>query len=211
VVYILYESSFQGKKILVFDLDGTIVKLKVNWQELKSILNRRYSKIYNESCEFQSISECLSFIVAKDDNEELHNFFDIIKKFEIKKIENNIPIDQTIELIKNKEEFGIDKDAKLAILSLNSRNTIKNSLEQEDILKNFDFIVGREDVRRWKPEPEGLIIIKNHFKVENDEMLYIGDMKKDLITGKNAGIEAYLIDDLIEFVNKKKNSQKNHI
>ncbi|MFO7797977.1 MAG: HAD family hydrolase [Promethearchaeia archaeon] len=203
MVYILNKSAFQGKKVIVFDLDGTIVRLDVNWQELKNILSNRYSKIFDESCEFHSISECLSFVVAKDQKEELHNHFKIIREFEIKNIENNIPIPQTIELIKHKKKFGIPEDTKLAILSLNSRNTIKKSLKQEDILKYFDFIVGREDVRRWKPEPEGLIIIKDHFNVETDEMLFIGDMKKDLLTGTNAGVKAYLIDDLIQFVNNQ--------
>ncbi|MBD3216171.1 MAG: HAD-IA family hydrolase, partial [Candidatus Lokiarchaeota archaeon] len=71
-------------------------------------------------------------------------------------------------------------------------------------LDKFDFIVGREDVRRWKPEPEGLIVIKNHYGIENDEMLYIGDMKKDILTGDNAGVDTYLIDDLIEYVKAHK-------
>jgi phosphoglycolate phosphatase-like HAD superfamily hydrolase len=200
----LNKSSFKDKKVLVFDLDGTIVKLNVNWKELKQILSERYSKIYNTSCQFNSISGCLSYVVSKDDKKELGNFFDIIREFEVKNIDNNAPIKESIYFIKHKTEFGIDDGVKLAILSLNSRKTIIESLKKEEILDKFDFIVGREDVRRWKPEPEGLIVIKNHYGIENDEMLYIGDMKKDMLTGDNAGVDTYLIDDLIQYVNDHK-------
>lgn len=200
----LDNSSFNGKKVIIFDLDGTIVKLKVNWKKLKNLLSKRYSKIYKSSCKFNSISECLSYVVSKDDKEELLNFFDRIREFEVRNVESNIPIEETIYFINHLDEFGIDNQVKLAILSLNTRKTIKESLKKENILEKFDFIIGREDVRRWKPEPEGLILIKNHYEIDNKEMIYIGDMKKDLLTGKNAGVDTYLIDELIQFVNKHK-------
>jgi len=203
----LNESSFQEKKVIIFDLDGTIVNLNVNWRELKQTLSERYSKIYDESCQFNSISGGLSYIVSKDDKEELVNFFDLIRKFEVKNIDKNTPIEESIYFINHLQEFGIKKDIKLVIFSLNTRKTIKESLKREKILNKFDFIVGREDVRRWKPEPEGLIKIQNHYDIKADEMIYIGDMKKDLLTGNNAGVDTYLIEDLIEFVNnqEKKN------
>lgn len=200
----LNKSSFQGKNVIIFDLDGTIVDLNVNWRELKQLLSERYSEIYNTSCNFNSISGGLSYIVSKDDKEELITFFKIIRKFETKNIDKNTPIEETIYFINHLEEFSINKNVKLAIFSLNTRKTIKKSLKRENILDKFDFIVGREDVRRWKPEPEGLIIIKNYFRVDNEEMIYIGDMKKDLLTGKNANVNSYLVDDLIEFVKKQK-------
>ena len=69
----------------------------------------------------------------------------------------------------------------------------------------FDFILGREDVRSWKPEPEGLLRIMEHYKVNKEDMIYFGDLEKDLETGANAGIEAHYIDDLIALVKSCKN------
>ena len=63
-------------------------------------------------------------------------------------------------------------------------------------------------MRKWKPAPEGLIKIQNHFKIKKEEMLYFGDLENDLLTGENAGIDAYLIGDLINLVNKKKSVKK---
>ena len=198
----------ENKNVLIFDLDGTIVDLQVDWMELKSYLKKRYSRIYENSCEFDSISGCLSYIVQKRDEAELMKFFEIIREYELRNIEKNQYIDQTVYFIKNLDEFGLDENIKLAVLSLNTRKTIIKSLEMINLKDKFDVIIGREDVRRWKPEPEGLLKIQKRFNVKKEEMVYFGDMKKDLLTGKNAGVESHLVTDLIEYVetHKKRNN-----
>ena len=196
--------SFKHKKVIVFDLDGTIVKLIIDWNHLKKILTERYSKIYREICKFNHITACLDHVVEKDDEVELKNFFKIIQDYEMKNIKNNQNIEETIFFIRNLELFGISKDTKLAIFSLNTRKVIIESLKLANINDNFDFIIGREDIRKWKPNPEGLLIIKEHYKVKSEEIVYFGDLEKDIITGNNAGIEAHLINDLINLVNEKK-------
>lgn len=198
--------SFNGKKVIIFDLDGTIVRLAADWKELKNILVDKYSELYDESCSFESVSACLSKIVERNDEAVLHNFFDIIRQYELKNILENRLIEEVVFLINNKEKFNVAKDAKLAILSLNTRKTIITSLKLANVFEKFDFIVGREDVRKWKPDPEGILKIQEKFKVEKEEMLYFGDLEKDILTGKNAGIKAYWINDLIKWVRKKRGS-----
>ena len=197
--------SFKDKKVIIFDLDGTIVKLITDWNHLKKILTERYSKIYQETCEFNHVTACLEHIVEKNDEFELKNFFKIIQDYEMKNIKNNQIIEETIFFIRNLELFGISKDTKLAIFSLNTRKTIIESLKLANVNDKFDYIIGREDIRKWKPNPEGLLMIKEHYKVKNEEIIYFGDLEKDIITGNNAGIESHLINDLINLVNKKKN------
>ena len=79
----------------------------------------------------------------------------------------------------------------------------KNSYR--DFRDQIKFIVGREDVKSWKPNPEGLFMIQNHFGVFKEEMIFMGDSDTDIEAGKNAGIEAYYIDELINLVKKKNN------
>lgn len=192
--------SFKNKKVIVFDLDGTIVKLAADWHSLKDALAERYSEYYQEECQFKSISACLSNIAKRNDEEELQKNFEIIRQYELENIKENIPIEESVFFIKNLSLFGVPKNIKLAILSLNTRRTIIESLKFANIYEKIDLIVGREDVRKWKPEPEGLLEIKDYFDVIKEEMLFIGDLDKDLLTGKNAGIDSFLIDELIELV-----------
>ncbi|MFX1323379.1 MAG: HAD family hydrolase [Promethearchaeota archaeon] len=195
--------SFNGKKVIIFDLDGTIVRLAADWNELKNILVDKYSELYDEHCSFKSVSACLSKIVERNDEDVLHNFFDVIRQYELKNILENQPIEEVVFLINNKEEFDIEKGIKLAILSLNTRETVITSLKLAKVFQKFDFIVGREDVRKWKPDPEGILKIQEKFKVKKEEMVYFGDLEKDILTGKNAGIKTYWVNDLIKWVRKK--------
>ena len=196
--------SFKDKKVIIFDLDGTIVRLVADWMSLKEILVNKYIEIYEENAEFKSISACLSKIVELQDKQVLEDFFDIIKQYEFNNIKKNQPIEETIFFLKKSELFGVSKGTNFAVLSLNMRNTIIESLKLAGVYEKFDFIVGREDVRNWKPAPEGIIKIKNHYKIDKDEMIYFGDLEKDILTGKNAGVKAYLIGALINLVRIKR-------
>ncbi|TKJ20160.1 MAG: hypothetical protein CEE43_13275 [Promethearchaeota archaeon Loki_b32] len=202
--------SFESKKVIIFDLDGTIVNLTADWMSLRDVLVEKYREIYEEQCDFERISKCLDTIVEKKDEEILEIFFDIIRQYELENIKDTQLIEESIFFINNKELFGIKNKVKFAVLSLNTRSSIIRSLELANIRNKIDLIVGREDVRRWKPAPDGLIKIQKYYKVSKKEMIFFGDLENDLLTGKNAGIEAYLIDDLIKFVNKIKNKQKNN-
>jgi HAD superfamily hydrolase (TIGR01549 family) len=194
----------KDKKVIVFDLDGTIVRLAADWYSLKKVLNDRYSEHFQDDCQFTSISACLSEIVEKGDEAELQHNFDVIKQYELDNIEKNEPIEETIYFINNTKLFGVKRATKLAILSLNTRQTIEKSLELAGISDKFDSILGREDVRSWKPEPEGLLKIMEHYKVNKEEMIYFGDLEKDIMTGANAGIETHYIDALINLVKSYK-------
>ncbi|MFX0036306.1 MAG: HAD family hydrolase [Candidatus Hermodarchaeota archaeon] len=194
---------FDNKKIIVFDLDGTIVNLTADWIALKDVLIKKYKQIYNDNCDFKRISKCLDSIVKKNDEQVLENFFDIIRHYELENIKETQPINETIFFIKNKELFGVKKETKFAVLSLNTRISVIRALEIANIAKKIDFIVGREDVRKWKPAPDGLLKIEDHYGVKKEQVIYFGDLESDILTGKNAGIESYFIDDLINLVRKK--------
>ena len=199
---------FQHKKVIVFDLDGTIVNLTADWTALRDALVEMYKEYYKEECNFKRISTCLNVIVKRKDEEILQDFFDVIREYELKNIKDTQLIQETIFFINKKELFGVMNEVKFAVLSLNTRSSIIRALELAHIYDKIDFIVGREDVRRWKPSPEGLLKIQKQYHVSKKEMIFFGDLKIDILTGQNAGIEAYFIDDLIKLVNKVKHKLK---
>jgi HAD superfamily hydrolase (TIGR01549 family) len=197
------ENTFEDKSVIIFDLDGTIVKLSADWYFLRDILVDRYREHYNEDCNFERVSTCLDEVVQKKDEEILQDFFNIIREFELKNLREIQLIEETIYFINNKELFGVKEGTRFAILSLNTRDTILKALKIAKIYDKIDFIVGREDVRRWKPAPDGILKIQSHYNVIKKEMIFFGDLKSDILTGKNAGIDVYYIDDLIDYVKKK--------
>ncbi len=198
--------SFTEKKVIVFDLDGTIVRLVADWHSLFKALNSRFIEKYQKAINHESMSAILSSVVKLGDEEELQLNFNLIQQYELENITSNQPIKEVIYFINNKELFGVSPNAKLAVFSLNTRSTILKSLEMAGILDKFEFFVGREDVRKWKPEPDGLLKILDYFKVDAKEMIYFGDLEKDLLAGAKAGVESYYIDTLINLVRNIKKS-----
>ncbi|MFX1276527.1 MAG: HAD family hydrolase [Promethearchaeota archaeon] len=196
---ILYE-----KKVIVFDLDGTIIKLKVNWSDLRRILSERYFTLYGEKNDFKTVTECFNKIIDRKDEVELLRFFQIVQDYELKSIKNNELIEETAYFINNLEKFGVKQNTHLAILSLNMRETIIKSLTLVNLNEKFNYILGKENVRNWKPHPEGLLKIQDHFAESSENMIYFGDLKKDIQTGINAGIDAFFIEELIDLVNEKR-------
>jgi len=192
--------TFKGKKVIIFDLDGTIVRLSADWNSLKNMIEENYVEIYGERGEFNRISAYLNDIVDKKDEMNLKKFFNIIKRYELENIKETQPIKETLFFIKNKEKFGVEKGTKLTILSLNTRTTILESLKLVSLMEQIDYIIGREDVRKWKPNPEGIFKIQDHYKIKKEEMIFFGDLQNDIQTGERAGIDTFFIDDLINLV-----------
>ena len=195
---------FERRKAIVFDLDGTIVNLNVNWKKLKNILSKRFTTLYGITHKFNTVTEYLDKVLEQEDEIEFVNFLNIIEQFELKNIVNSKYLKETLFFINNLESFKVQEGSILAVLSLNMRKTIIESLKNAKVYEKFEFIVGREDVNRWKPNPDGLLKIQEQFKLDSDDLIYFGDLEKDILTGKNAGVDAFYITDLIDLVKEVK-------
>lgn len=64
---------------------------------------------------------------------------------------------------------------KLGIVSTKFRYRIESILERDKIANYFDVIVGGEDVKLQKPDPEGLNMALSKLSVAPDNCLYVGD------------------------------------
>jgi len=87
-------------------------------------------------------------------------------------------------LIKSLHEKGI----KLAILSNNNRQYVEEALSESGILDYFDWIIGFNDVKNPKPDPEGLYKILDKSGIDAADAIFIGDMTSDVLAGDNAGV-----------------------
>ena len=95
--------SFIGKKVIVFDLDGTIVRLVADWHLLKKALAARFTEKSREDVTHKSISAILSRIVEKGDEEELQLNFNLMRQYELENITSNEPIKKTVNFINIKK------------------------------------------------------------------------------------------------------------
>lgn len=78
---------------------------------------------------------------------------------------------------------------KTAVVTTKFRYRIEQILIKFDAAELFDVIVGAEDVKMVKPDPEGLYLAMKRLKVIDKEMLYVGDSLVDLEAAENAEVK----------------------
>jgi phosphoglycolate phosphatase len=73
-------------------------------------------------------------------------------------------------------------------VATNRSNTIGGVLETHDLKEFFDIVVSSLDVENPKPHPEPLLKILDFFKLNPDQVFYVGDSAVDYETSKGAGV-----------------------
>ena len=73
-------------------------------------------------------------------------------------------------------------------LVTNRAKSLAPVLRHQGLEGLFDLVVSGLDVRKPKPDPEGLLMVMNHFSSSPASMLYVGDSEIDQVLCKNAGV-----------------------
>jgi phosphoglycolate phosphatase len=78
----------------------------------------------------------------------------------------------------------------VAIVTRNSREAVRIALGE---LADRVFVVGREDVRRLKPDPEGLTTVLTRFDAVADAAVLVGDTYHDVEAARAAGMRSVIV------------------
>ncbi|MBU0586172.1 HAD family hydrolase [Candidatus Micrarchaeota archaeon] len=182
-------------KVVIFDLDETLLRLLVDWENARQAViayGKEKQAVFDAKEWIIPISEKLS-----TDEKTKEEVDAIWKKHELSALEEKgverYPIAEGY--VKELKE----KELKLAIFSNNCHDTIQKALEKAELLKYFDFIVGRDDVEKTKPNPEGIFKILEHFQIKAPEAVLYGDSENDSIAGENAKIKTFIIRPKLNF------------
>jgi phosphoglycolate phosphatase len=168
-------------KVIIFDLDGVLINSLKNMNLAINQVNKEMK--LNISFAKYKIFLGLPFEI-------------IMKKIGIQKNIENIKKNYQKHSNKNLAQIFIKKKL---LLNLNKLSkvykiavfTSKDRVRSNKILKKykiFDYIVSSDDVKKGKPNPEGLIKIKRKFKVNSSQCIFIGDSIYDYKASKIAKI-----------------------
>lgn len=89
----------------------------------------------------------------------------------------------TAQLLRGLHAAGVP----MAIVSSRRSLTIRQTLEKAGLLDTLAFIIGSTDVKRPKPDPEGLELTLARLGVKPQELLFCGDTILDAGAAQNAG------------------------
>ena len=172
-------------KLVIFDFDGTIASLDVDWGGLKSALRLRFPDV-----SFDSLLEGIDAVRSQNNKDNLRECFDLIAQFEHAHLDALRPRDNVITFIReNSDRFTF------AICSSNTVSTLQAALKRLDVASTMHAIVGGDSVTHSKPHPEGILSILKRTGVSASNTVYLGDREIDRETGKNAGVEVMLMEE----------------
>ena len=162
-------SVLMDYRLIVWDFDGTIVKLNVDWNKVKEEILKNYSDLLSGK-ELSSINKMIYEIRKYTSDKKV---FNIIERYE--SASGYKPNWEIINIIKMLKRNGKIQ----TILSDNMSSTVKRVLREVSIYDCFDQIVCKDSVNRYKPDPEGIGKIFEQYNIGKSEAVMIGDSWKD--------------------------------
>jgi len=165
-------------KAIFFDFDGTITKLKIDWNKVhKKLLEKKLISPYDG---------VMVGVYKSLKNNTFKEIDEILRHYEIKASKNVFPDKTLIELLEKIKKQKIIT----AIVSKQAEEPLKIALNNMKLNKNFDLIIGREHgIKKSKQIKTALKLLK----IPAENVLFIGDTLIDIVAAANNNITAYAI------------------
>ena len=81
------------------------------------------------------------------------------------------------------------RNIKIACQTGFSKNEAESILEYFDLMKYFDILITADDVKRFRPHPEAMLLTLKKMGIKRKECFYIGDTIKDIEFAKNSKVK----------------------
>ncbi|MBW6441718.1 HAD family phosphatase [Patescibacteria group bacterium] len=197
----MFKKIFEGKKAVIFDLDGTIFK------EAEELRKQSFEKVLEKMN--LSYIDPRPYCVPGYPPEEVWEA--IIKAYEIK--DQKIPdlVDKTrecyLEIVKNSEiepaegfwdlfyELKHEKNFKVGLDANTPKAIQEQVMEKLDIKNIFDSVVFGDDIKKLKPHPDIFKKIMKEMGVSEKETLVFEDSPAGVIATGKAKIDTIVISE----------------
>lgn len=179
------------KKALIFDFDYT---LGDSTNGIVICVNHALRRLGYPEREIEEIKRTVGLTLKqtyevfakKQDEEEAQQFVALFTKKADEVILTNTTLYPDVkDVLQKLKNHGI----KIGIVTTKYHYRIDAILGKYNAGGLVDIIVGGDDVKVEKPDPEGLLWAAGELKLEKSEVLYVGDSLVDAQTAENAGID----------------------
>mgnify|MGYP000563044680 CR=1 FL=1 len=186
---------FAGIKAIIFDLDGTLIKFKLDIIGMKKEIIRRLlefkipKNMLSLDIKIADMIKISKEYLLKSNRKDLALkvaplVFSIADKFEVKAAEVSELIDDAKLVLKGIKGIGL----RIGLLTNNGKLATNIVLKKHDIAKFFDIIITRDDSQSLKPDPAGLRLILSALNISPKEAIFVGDSVIDAHAAKEVGV-----------------------
>lgn len=172
-------------KAVVFDIDGTLVSTsKLIFASFNHVTKKYLGKEYPDE-EIKKLFGPTEDVILKDWMKDQYKSArsDYYKFYS----DNHDSMTHKIEGLRELIEDLSSSNTPLAIFTGKGRESSLITLEKLGLKSYFDLIVTGDDVANHKPDPEALQKIAEHFNIDSESILMIGDAPVDIEASRSAG------------------------
>ena len=171
---------------IVYDLDGTVVRLAVDWDAVEAEIHA----LYEDAGEVPPEDGYWTLLTEAGD-------------FDRREAVESIIADHERTGAYNSERLAVadriaQLDRPLAVCSLNCEAACRIALGEHDLADAFEVVIGRDSVGSMKPDPEPLLSALEALAVEPSAGLFVGDSASDEETAARAGVDFQYVDEHLD-------------
>jgi phosphoglycolate phosphatase len=159
---------------IVYDLDGTLVELDVDWsavaEDVAAALRARDVAVDG--------ADLWTMLERSTDTGHRAVVEDVIAEYEREGARTSRRLELADEL---------PRTVPVGVCSLNAESACRIALEVHGLDGHVDALVGRDTVRTEKPHPEPLLATVSELSVDPRKTLFVGDSERDEVTATRAG------------------------
>jgi HAD superfamily hydrolase (TIGR01549 family) len=180
-------------KLVVFDLDGTLVGAPKPFEEIKEELKSRLLQMGIEEELIGDLTPMYETLlkISSQIGRDFGELYSILVELESERMGESFLFEGVLEVLELLREHGV----RMAIMTRSSRKAALKALEMHGILEYFDVISTRDDVspEELKPNPGQLRRILEGLDVEPTKTLVVGDHGYDILPARKLGALSVMV------------------
>lgn len=178
-------------KAVLFDIDGVLLdSFSANTKFFQDLLvdsgYRKPSRQDNAKIFHTDMLNTIRILTKEKSEEKIMEIWKKGHKFKYPKDLLKIPSGSQDVIRKLRSDY------KLGIVTNRIKRGVDVFFEVSKMKKYFDTVVMYENTKKHKPEPEPLLLAAKRLKIKPEMIVYVGDMKSDMLAAKAAGMKFIL-------------------
>ncbi|WP_224449439.1 HAD family hydrolase [Haloprofundus salilacus] len=174
--------DFDGYDAVVYDLDGTLVDLLVDWNRAAVDAETLFAEAGVDASGM-----------------DLWAMLDLADERGIRDEIGRLLADHERNGARNSTKMALadgvaDHAVPVGVCSLNCEDACRIALDVHGLAEHVDSVVGRDSVATRKPDPEPLLATLRELGVDPENALFVGDSARDERTAERAGVAFRYVD-----------------
>jgi phosphoglycolate phosphatase len=171
-----------GYEAVVYDLDGTLVHLAVDWATVatdvievyeEAGVDARGADLWNllGQAADHGIAEAVEATISRHEHDGARN-------------SRRLPLADDVA----------EQSVPVGVCSLNCEQACRIALDTHDLSDGVASVIGRDSVDTHKPDPKPLLATLSDLGVDPGEAVFVGDSARDGTTAERAGVDFLFIE-----------------